>query len=200
MADPVGYTPKRISEFAMVGANGCAFVADKGTEMPTGLAIPGAGYNQLGALSDDGVNEGVAESSTSFTPFGTTTPWLTVTNSSVRTFQFTCWEVHNPHVISLWERIPVASLSEDETTNYVEYETDASPEPDRRTFLLDMFYGKVWHRYYLPEGEVSDRGNVVHKQTEQKGYQFTVTAYPDSDGKTVYHRIWTPARQSDLLS
>jgi hypothetical protein len=186
--------------FSMVGANGGGWVAAVGASVPVGLAAPSTGWDALGAVSDDGFVYGVAESSTAWTPFGQTSPWRTEVTSSVKTMQFTSWEIHRPIVVSLWNRLDAADLVEAPTTNLVTYSETASPLPDPRAFIFDFIDGATVHRYYLPQGEVSDRGNVTNKQTEQMGYQMTVTAYPDDTDVTVYHTFLTALRQDDMLA
>lgn len=190
--------PVRQKGFSMVGANGGFWVAPDGTAAPTGLDAPTATWLVGGAVSDDGFTYGVAESSTAWTPFGTTSPWRTEVTSSVKTMQFTAWEIHRPIVVSLWTRVPAANLTED-VNNLVTYAETASPTPDPRAFLFDFIDGLTVHRYYFPHGEVSDRGNVTNKQTEQVGYQMTVTAYPDESNNLVYHTYFTAERQDALL-
>jgi hypothetical protein len=191
--------PVREKGFSMVGADGGFWVAPEGTAAPDGLDAPTGLWVPGGAASDDGFIYGIAESSTAWTPFGTTSPWRTEVTSSVKTMQFTSWEVHRPIVISLWERIQVADLVED-GDNLVKYASTASPTPDPRAFLFDFIDGLTVHRYYMPHGEVSDRGNVTNKQTEQVGNQMTVTAYPDDLNNLVYHTFFTAQRQDALLA
>lgn len=192
--------PVRKQGFSMVAGDGGFWVAALGATVPTGLAAPGTGWTPGGAVSDDGFVYGVAESNTSWTPFGLTAPWRTEVTSSVRTMQFTSWEIHRPVVISLWDRVDASTITEDSTTHLVAYAETASPAPDRRMFIYDFLDGATVHRYFFPDGEVTDRGNVTNKQTEQMGYQMTVTAYPDSANNTVYHTFLTAARQSAMLA
>jgi hypothetical protein len=191
--------PVREEGFSMVAADGGFWVAALATTVPTGLAAPATGWTPGGAVSDDGFVYGIAETSTSWTPFGTTSPWRTEVTSSVKTMQFTSWEIHRPVVISLWNRVDVADLAEADTTNLVTYAETATPAPDRRMFIFDFIDGVTVHRYFMPAAEVTDRGNVTNKQTEQMGYQMTVTAYPDGSNNTVYHTFLTAARQEDML-
>lgn len=191
--------PVREKGFSMVAADGGFWVAQLGATVPTGLAAPATGWTPGGAISDDGFLYGIAESSTSWTPFGLKSPWRTETTSSIKTMQFTSWEIHRPIVISLWNRIPVADLEEDDDTHLVTYAETAAPQPDPRMFIFDILDGATVHRYHMPDAEVTDRGNVTNKQTEQKGYQMTVSAYPDDAGNTVYHTFLTAKRQAALL-
>jgi hypothetical protein len=192
--------PVRQEGFSMVAADGGFWVAAIGATVPTGLAAPATGWTPGGAVSDDGFVYGIAESSTAWTPFGLTTPWRTEVTSSVKTMQFTSWEIHRPIVISLWNRVDVTTLTEADTTNLVTYSETASPQPDRRMFIFDFIDGTTVHRYFMPEAEVTDRGNVTNKQTEQMGYQMTITAYPDASNNTVYHTFLTAQRQDDMLA
>src|SRR5262245_19731370 len=63
----------------------------------------------------------------------------------------------------------------------------ASPSPDRRSWLFDVYDGSTMERFYVPQGEITDRSDVTFKQDEMSGYECVMTAYPDESGNTVYH-------------
>jgi hypothetical protein len=60
--------------------------------------------------------------------------------------------------------------------------------PDRRAFWFVVLDGDSFQRgFYVPEGEITERSDVTHKQDEIAGFEWTITAYPDASGNTVYH-------------
>lgn len=181
----------RAADLALVGSNGGAWVGPLGTaqpvdpaETPSGLWLP------IGAISEDGLTNGVDEDSESFTPWGLSSPFRTVVTSSVRTFSFTAWETNRPIVKSLQYKIDVDELVPVEgVTTFAE---SAVSTPDRRSWLFDVYDGTVWERFFVPEGEITERNEVTYAQGEMAGYEWTISTYPDDAGNLVYHAFMAP--------
>lgn len=183
-------TIERSSDLAIVGANGGGWTAPVRTPQPAAIETPPDDlWVPLGAISSDGLTVGFEEDSESFTPWGLSTPFRTVVTSSVRTFQLTLWETARSAVISLMYRIPAEDLAPDPVTETMTWAETGSPAPDRRAFLFDVYDGENLLRYYLPEAEITDRGDVVHSGSDMRGFEVTISAYPDAAGNTVYHSL-----------
>ncbi len=184
-------TIARADDLAVVGANGGGWCAPLGTAQPVNpQAAPASPWMALGAISDDGLSMGFDEDSESFTPWGLTSPFRTVITSSTRTFQFTLWETKRPIVRSVMFRQDVADL--DPTGGIVTFAESGSAEPDRRAWIFDIYDGDNFERIYVPEGEVTDRGDITAAQGEMQGYEVTVTAYPDAAGNISYRSYLAP--------
>lgn len=182
----------RDASLAVVGTNGGAWVAPLGTAQPSDPeAQPGAPWLAIGAISEDGLTNGVEEDNESFTPWGLSSPFRTVVTSSVRTFSFTAWETNRPIVRALQNRLDVADLTPD-MNGIVTYAESGTAEPDRRSFLFDVYDGEVWERFFVPEGEITERGEVTYQQGEMVGFEWTISTYPDADGNLVYHSYYAP--------
>lgn len=182
----------RAADLALVGSNGGAWVAPLGTAQPTDPAeAPTGAWLAVGAISEDGLTNGVDEDSESFTPWGLSSPFRTVVTSSVRTFSFTAWETNRPIVKSLQYKLDVADLVPTEgVTTFAESAVSA---PDRRAWLFDVYDGdNVWERFFIPEGEITERNEVTYAQGEMAGYEWTISTYPDASGNLVYHAFMAP--------
>lgn len=191
-------TVLRAAELAVVGSNGGGWVGALGTAQPASpLTYPPAPWLALGAISDDGLTYGFDEDSQDFTPWGQSSPFRTVVTKSVRTFKITLWETNRPAARSVMTRIPVASLTPD-VSNVTSYAESSTQTPDRRSWIFDVYDGDTLERFYVPSGEVTDRGDVTYKQDEMAGYEITVSAYPDASGNTVYHKIKAPQVEAYL--
>lgn len=189
----------RAADLLEVGANGGAWVADSGTASPGDPDVhPTSPWLQIGAISEEGLTQGFEEESQSFTPWGYTSPIRTTITSSLRTFQITAWETGRVVVQSLQYRIPVADLTP--TAGLTEFAETASPLPDRRTWWFLVLDGNFKRGFYVPEGEITARTEVAHRQDQVAGYQWTVTAYPDDSGNTVYHSVRVPETPTDPSS
>lgn len=182
----------RAADLTEVGANGGGWTADLGATSPGDPLIqPMPPWEPLGAISDDGLVQGFDEDSQEYTPWGYTSPIRTTITKSLRTFKITAWETGRTTVRSLQYRIPVADLAP--ASGLTTFAETASPLPDRRAFWFVVLDGETSLGFYVPEGEISDRSDVTHKQDEMAGFEWTITAYPDLSGNTVYHADRVPA-------
>lgn len=180
----------RAADLAVVGANGGGWALDLNAatpSAPTDFSAPTSPWLPLGAISDDGLTYGFDEDSEEFTPWGLSSPFRTEVTKSVRTFGLTAWETNRPIVKSLQYRLPVASFAPDEVTGIYSFAENSSPTPDRRAFLFHVYDGDTMEGFFVPQGEITDRSDVPFKKNEIAGYEWTVTAYPDEAGNTVYH-------------
>jgi hypothetical protein len=176
----------RVADLMEVGANGGAFVADLGTASPGDPAIqPSTDWAPIGAISDDGLVQGFDEDSQTYTPWGFTSPIRTTITKSLRTFKIVAWETARTTVQSLQYRIPVDDLTP--ASGLTTFSETASPQPDRRAWWFVVLDGDTQRGFYCPQAEISDRSDVTHKQDTMAGFEWTITAYPDEAGNTVYH-------------
>jgi hypothetical protein len=182
----------RSADLTAIGSNGGLWIAGTGTAAPANpVTQPAAPWLPAGAISDDGTTYGFDEDNTEFQPWGLTSPFRTTITKSIRTLKFTLWETSRVINASVMFRVAVADLAPD-PDGYTAYAETASPTPDRRAWYLLVFDGDVVKSLYVPQGEVTDRGDVVYKQDTISGFDLTVTAYPDDAGNTVYHMDKVP--------
>ncbi|MEU5976390.1 phage tail protein [Streptomyces sp. NPDC047315] len=181
----------RAADLMEVGANGGAWTAPLGTASPGDPQIqPLAPWLPIGAISDDGLVQGFDEDSQEYTPWGYTSPIRTTITKSLRTFKITAWETTRVTARSLHYRIPESALTP--TAGLTSFAETASPVPDRRAFWFIVLDGATQLGFYVPEGEITERSDVTHKQDEMAGFEWTITAYPDVSGNTVYHADRVP--------
>ncbi|HET6634658.1 MAG TPA: phage tail protein [Streptomyces sp.] len=183
----------RAADLLEVGANGGGWVAPLGTGSPGDPAVqPVDPWEPLGAMSEDGLVQGFDEDNQQFTPWGFTSPIRTTITQSLRTFAVTAWETGRLAVQSLQYRVDAATLTPD-VDGLTKFAETASPLPDRRAFWFIVLDGENFQRgFYVPQGEITERSDVTHKQDEVAGFEWTITAYPDESGNTVYHADRVP--------
>ncbi|WP_329521158.1 phage tail tube protein [Spirillospora sp. NBC_01491] len=182
-------TIERSDDLAMVGINGGAWTVDLGAATPSapaGFSALTAPWMPAGMISEDGLTYAIDEDSEEFKAWGQTSPFRKVVTGSVRTFQMTLWETGRPIVKSLMYRIPILDLEPDED-GISTFAESASPTPDRRAWIFDVYDGESMLRMFAPEAEVSERGDVAYKGDEVTGYEVTVSVYPDAAGNLLYH-------------
>jgi hypothetical protein len=179
------------ADLARVGVTGAGFVAPLATALPAALAVPGTGWVDLGAISEEGLTETRSEDRVEFTPWQSTSPIRTEVTSTTKAFTFTCWE-SSAAVNSLYYQTPIASMTT--ATGVVSFDEAARPVQDIRAFIFDIFDGTNQRRFILPRAEVTERGDIQYASGNMIGYPLTVTALPGTDGisiRRLFKEGWT---------
>lgn len=153
-------------------ADGAVFVAPKSTTMPTGLVEPAVDFAEIGWINEDGVNIANESENAEFNAWqGGKLLRVRVTSSSDQ-FTFNAVE-ENAAVLGLY--LPNATFTT--ATGVTTIVPADGVSSDERCFVLDFHDGDVQKRYNVIRGEVTERGEVVHQNTEMTAYQFTVKMY-----------------------
>lgn len=184
-------------DLVIIGANGKGYVADVATTAPTGdptsQALPAAfTAGDLGYLHTDGLEADVDEDRQEFQAWGSLGPIASQITKRTRTFVLSALET-NAIVVGLYDGVAAPTP---DATGLIEYSIVDNPDQDIRAWVFDTFNGGKWVRYYVPQGEITARENLTYKPDDMANYKFTVTAYPDSSGVSIYKWIKQPALAS----
>lgn len=153
-------------------SDGAVYVAPKGTTMPTALGAPGVAFEEIGWISEDGVSINTEQDSNAYNAWQGGKVVRRRITSSEDQFTFQALE-ENAAVVGLY--LPGADIS---TSTGVTTIVPADGVPvDERAFVLDFFDGDVHKRYNVIRGEVTERGEVPHRNTDMTIYEFTVVMY-----------------------
>ena len=159
------------------GANGAAAVAPTGSTAPTdsttALAVA---FKDLGFISEDGLTEAVNQSTNEVKAWDGTVVRKVLTGAE-KTFKIKFLE-SNGNVLDLYYSKPTNSVVSGKTTLTVK----PILSRDLRAFVFDVIDGAKHKRIWIPNGEVTDRGEIAYKNGEASSYEVTITAYPDSNG------------------
>lgn len=157
-----------------VGVSGAVYVGSTSATAPadqtTALA---ADFHDLGYVSEEGVSIQPSQINTnSIKAWQNSAEVRKSVTEVTNTVKFTMIET-NAATLSLFlgEVIAVGAKS---------YQFGGGTLPPRQSFVIDVVDGGKDTRYYIPEGEVSERGEIVFKNGEPIGYQVTISAYPSS--------------------
>ena len=111
---------------------------------------------------------------------------LVIQNEKTDEFQLTLLEVLDPNVLKIIYGANNVSGTLD-TGVTVEATTD---EPDEGAWVIDMtLRGGVAKRIVIPDGKVSEIGDITYKDDEAVGYEITIQAMADENGTTHYEYL-----------
>jgi hypothetical protein len=163
-------------------ATGGVLIGDLGAEAPedarTALdsAFVAAGY-----VGEDGLTETTDRSTEKVKAWGGDIVKVLQTDFSV-TYTFTFIETHNSTVLETVygdDNVEVTPATGSAgTLRTVKVNADTLPH---KSFVFDMRDGDSRIRIYVPDGQVTEVGEVTYSDGELIGYQVTVEAFRDSE-------------------
>ena len=163
--------------------SGAVFMAPIGTTAPTDAtsALSDA-YVDLGFVSEDGVTESVSISTSNIKEWGNGIVLVTQ-DEKTATLKFKLIEYLNADVQKFVNGD--ANVSGNlETGLHVTINDD---EADERVLVIDQIMrGNIPFRIVVPRMKISEIGEVTYKSNEAVGYDVTVIAIKDNNGKYVH--------------
>lgn len=135
--------------------------------------------NMLGYLSEDGIAQTVGNSVEKIKAWQNGATVRTVQTESEVTYQFTAIEL-NPNTLEAFFGNYTAV---DATSGSVDINGDQLPH---KSWVLDVVDGDARVRVVIPDGQITERGDVPMGGTAPISLPMTITAYPDSNGNNAY--------------
>lgn len=168
---------------------GAIFRAPLGTALPVDVATElSADYKTLGYISEDGVTNSQARTSSEIKAWGGAIIMTTQTDKT-DTFKFIAVEALNEEVQKM--TFGAANVSTD--GNGLTTVRANSNELEAAVYVIELSLNGAYRRIVIPNAKVSATGDIVYKDSDVIGYDTTITALPFAayDGDT--HREFTQA-------
>jgi hypothetical protein len=168
---------------------GAVYSAPLGTVLPVDAAAElDEKFKSLGYISEDGLtNENTPESETIQAWGGDTV--ASVQTAKEDTFSYTLIEAMNVDVLK-------EIYGQDNVTGTLDTGITINAnakELEEHCLVIDMILkGGNFKRVVIPNGKVSEIGEISYVDAEAIGYETTVQALPDDEGNTHYEYIQKP--------
>lgn len=165
---------------------GAVFWAPLGTALPTDTVSElGEAFVCLGYCSDDGVTNSSAPDTDTIKAWGGD-PVLRPNKGRDDTFSFTLIEAKNVNVLKrVYNSDNVSGTLDTGITVKVN-----SDDPEEGIWVIDeILRGNTAKRTVIPNGSITDLGDITASDSDPLGYEVTVSGTPDKSGNTHYEYI-----------
>lgn len=161
-----------------VGVTGELYVAPTSTAAPTtSVSALNASFIGLGYVDEDGVTEAYDETVEDIVAWQGARVVRSTTTESKATLSCRLIETKG-ETLELYHKGSSVSV-----VSSGQWKIDVvAPTPDPRSFVFDVLDGTKHIRIYVPNGEVTERGEIVYANGEPIGYEITITCYADANG------------------
>lgn len=172
---------------ATVGVTGAIRIADLGTPYVPGIGAYTEKHQNLGYVSDDGVEESRDEDKQEWTPWQEFSPIREDITASKVSFKFVLWQV-NGVTVPWYYGITAAQIIKNPDGSY-QWDEGGKPQAAPSQMYIDIIDKGRVQRMILARAQISERGSIVFKSDEMVGFEVTITATPGPEGWSV-RRLW----------
>lgn len=163
------------SDNVRVAVTGGAYFAPTGTTLPTSpTAALDAAFEELGYLSEEGITQTIDESITNIKAWQNGDIVRKVQDEHDVTFAMSLLETSDQTLDVYYG-------------NYVNGTVEIKADNETRgEWVLNIVDGGDRLRIVIPDGQVTDRGDVQYVNGNAVMYPITITCYPDADDVKAY--------------
>lgn len=155
-----------------VAVDGAVRTAPLGTTAPTSVDATWTGSSDVGYISEEGITESNNITVEKRRAWQRNAVVRTVVTEGETTFQFTMIQTTSA-TLAEYYGIEVADIDTDEGS----FVSDPGVEKPRKSYVLDFIDGDELVRKYIPDGQVTETGDVTYVSQDIISYPVTITAY-----------------------
>lgn len=156
-----------------------------GAALPTDAAGTLTGFAGLGYVGDDGLTESNGRTTDKVKAWGGATVKVVQTDFSV-TYQFTLYEQTADVLKAVHGDDNVTTTAATLSTGTLQSVKVNKESLEHAPWVFDMKDGAAKIRVVVPDGQVTEVGDIVYNDAGVVGYQCTVEAFEDADGNNAY--------------
>ena len=168
------------AENVRVGVTGAVYVAPAGTTLPTDAttALPVA-HEDVGYIHEDGVTETQDTDTNDIMAWQNGATVRKVQTSHDLMYAFTMLETSEVTLREYYGNFTDGGVGDDSVV------IDGAELPNR-VWVLSVLDGDHVLRVVIPDGQVTERGDITYANGEAVGREVTITCYPDVSGNKAY--------------
>ncbi|MBW3663573.1 MAG: phage tail protein [Actinobacteria bacterium] len=169
-----------------VGVTGAVYVAPEGTARPTdATAALIAAFVDVGYISEDGVTESQDEDVEDITAWQNGAKVRKVKTSHDLMYSFTMIETSAVTLREYYGNFAAADSVAVGNPVDDTVEIDGVELP-HRVWVLSVLDGEHVLRVVIPDGQVTERGDITYVNGEAVGREVTISCFPDANGNKAY--------------
>jgi hypothetical protein len=157
-----------------VGITGIISKGPTSATLPTTTSAALTGFTDLGFIGEDGVTEARDQSSENIKAWQKGETVRTVITEGSLTYKFVMLETSKATLETYYQSTATSAATEGSITIY------PTAQAGRFAWIFDVVDISESMRVVIPEGEVTEVGEVKYANGEPIGREITVTAYPST--------------------
>lgn len=164
---------------------GGILVGTTGATLPTDAAGTLTGFTGLGYVGEDGLTETNGRTTDKIKAWGGATVKVVQTDFSV-TYQFTLYEQNADVLKAVYGADNVTTTAATASTGTLQSVKVNKDQLDHQPWVFDMKDGDAKIRVVVPDGQITEVGDIVYNDSGVIGYQCTLEAFEDASGNNAY--------------